>query len=108
MQIDPKESGHLDGFVTSDSSVKANPPEKDTIPSPVTGILIELKSDDAVRYTTSGRDGRFVFDGLADDSYKLTGYTAEYPDPQQLVAGPDELKIKPKACSRHVVLVRPG
>jgi hypothetical protein len=67
-----------------------------------------LKSDDAVRYATSNRDGRFVFDGLADDSYELTGYGAEYPDPRQLVAGPDELKIKPKACSRYALLARPG
>jgi hypothetical protein len=108
LQIDAKESGHLDGFVTSDSAVKANPPKSDTIPAPAAGILIELKSDDAVRYTTSGRDGRFVFDGLADDSYKLTGYTTDYPDPQHVVAGPDKLKIKPKACSRHVLLARPG
>jgi hypothetical protein len=108
LQINPKESGHLDGFVTSDSAARANPPESDTIPSPVGGILIELKSDEVTRFATSGKDGRFVFDGLADDSYKLTGYTTEYPDPRQLVAGPDELKIKPKACSRHVLLARPG
>jgi hypothetical protein len=108
VQIDPKESGHLDGFVTSDSAVKARPLEGDAIPSPVGGVLIELRSDDAIRYATSGRDGRFVFDGLADDSYKLTGYSAEYPDPQHLVAGPDELKIKPKGCSRSVLLARPG
>jgi hypothetical protein len=67
--------------VTSDSAVKASPPASDTIPSPAGGILIELKSDDVVRYATSGRDGRFVFDGLADDSYKLTGYATEYPNP---------------------------
>jgi hypothetical protein len=108
LQIDKKESGHLDGFVTSDYAARANPPETDTIPAPVAGILIELKSGDTIRYTTSGRDGRFVFDGLADDSYKLTGFTTEYPDPQHAVAGPDELKIKPKACSRHVLLARPG
>ncbi len=108
LQIDAKRSGHLDGFVTSDSAVRASPPEGNTIPSPVAGILIELRSDEAVRYATSGRDGRFVFDGLATDSYKLTGYTAEYPDPQTLVAGPDELKIKPKGCSRYVLLARPG
>jgi hypothetical protein len=108
LQIDPKESGHLDGFVTSDSAVKANPPESDIIPSPVGGTLIELKSDEVTRYATSGKDGRFVFDGLADDRYKLTGYTTEYPDPQQLVAGPDELKIKPKACARSVLLFRHG
>jgi hypothetical protein len=108
LQIDKKQSGHLDGFVTSDSTVKANPPLSDTIPSPVGGILIELKSDEATRYATSGKDGRFVFDGLADDSYKLTGYNTEFPDPQQLVAGPDEVKINLKACSRHVMLARPG
>jgi hypothetical protein len=108
LKDDPKESGRLDGFVTSDSAIHANPPQSDTIPSPVAGVLIELKSDDATRYTTSGKDGRFVFDGLADDGYKLTGYTAEYPDPQHVVAGPDELKVKPKACTRHVLLARPG
>ena len=107
LQADKKESGHLDGFVTSDPAVKAYPPQSDTIPSPAAGILVELKSDDAIRYTTSNRDGRFVFDGLADDSYKLTGYTTEYPDPQHVIAGPDELKIKPKACSRYVLLARP-
>ena len=108
VQIDPKKSGHLDGFVTSDSAVKASPPESDRIPSPVAGILIELTFDDEVRYATSNHEGRFVFDGLADDSYKLAGYRSEYPDPTQLVAGPDELKIKPKACSRHMLLARPG
>jgi hypothetical protein len=108
VQINAKESGHLDGFVTSDPAVKANPPESDTIPSPVGGILIELKSDEVTRYATSGKDGRFVFDGLSGDGYKATGYATEYPDPQHVVAGPDELKIKPKACSRHVLLARPG
>jgi hypothetical protein len=108
VQMDPKKSGHLDGFVTSDSTAKANPPESDTIASPVAGLLMELKSGDAVRYATSGREGRFVFDGLADDSYTLTGYSAEYPDPRTLVAGPDEVKIKPKACSRYILLIRPG
>jgi hypothetical protein len=108
VQIDPKKSGHLDGFVTSDFAARARPAESDTIASPVGRVLIELKSGDMVRYATSGRDGRFVFDGLADDSYKLTGYTTEYPDPQHLVAGPDELKIKVKGCSRYVLLTRPG
>src|SRR5580698_3119720 len=108
LQIDERESGHLDGFVTSDTAVKANPPQSDTIPSPVAGILIELESDDAIRYTTSGRDGRFVFDGLADNSYKLTGYATENPDPRHVVAGPDELKVKPTAFARHVLLARPG
>jgi hypothetical protein len=108
LQADPKESSHLDGFVTSDSAVHANPPESDTMPSPVGGILIELKSDDAIRYTTSAKDGRFTFDGLAGDDYQLTGYTTEDPDPAHITTGPDALKIKAKACSRHVLLVRPG
>jgi hypothetical protein len=108
LQIDEKESGHLDGFVTSDPAVKANPPESDTISSPVGGILIELRSDEVTRYATSGKDGRFVFDGLEDDSYKLTGYTTDYPDTEHIVASTEELKIKPKACSRHVLLARPG
>lgn len=102
----PKEAGHLDGFVTSDSRAQANPPPGDTIPSPIGDILIELESDGAIRYTTADRDGKFVFDGLADDKYKITGYAAPYPDTRRIVAGPDELRIKPKACSRHVLLFR--
>jgi hypothetical protein len=108
LQADPKESSHLDGFVTSDSAVHANPPESDTMPSPVGGILVELKSDDAIRYATSGKDGRFTFDGLLGDNYQVTGYTTEDPDPRHIAAGPDEFKIKAKACSRHVLLVRNG
>ncbi len=38
----------------------------------------------------------------------VTATTTPYRDPQQLVAGPDELTIKPKACSRYVLLARPG
>jgi len=106
-KIDPKESGHLDGFVTSDPAVQANPTQSDTIPLPVAGILIELKSDEAARYATSGRDGRFVFDGLAEDSYQLSGFASDYPDPGRIVAGPVELKIKAKTCARRVLLVRP-
>ncbi len=103
----PNESSHIDGFVTSDPSVHANPPEGDRIRDPVPGALIELKSDDAIRYATSDSQGRFLFDGLAGDSYRLVAYSAERPDPRQIMAGPEELTIKPKACARYVVLAQP-
>ncbi len=104
---DPEESGHLDGFVTSNPSARANPPEGDGIRDPVAGALIELKSDDLVRYATSDRQGRFAFDGLSANSYRIVGYRAEYPDPNQVAFGPEQLSIKAKACVRFIVLDQP-
>jgi hypothetical protein len=107
LKDNPAESTHLDGFVTSDPAVRANPPETDSIPSPVAGVLVELKSQDGSRYTTSSRDGRFTFDGLAASVYELRAYGAEGPDPQRLVGGPEEFKVAPRSCARHVLLARP-
>jgi hypothetical protein len=70
--------------------------------------LVELKSDEATRYTTSSKDGRFIFDGLADGIYKVTGFTSESPDPKNVVTGPEDLKVKARGCTRRVLLVRPG
>ena len=107
LKADPGESGRLDGFVTSDASARANPPDGGRIPGPVTGALIELKSDDASRYATSDNEGRFVFDGLSGGSYRIAAYSAEYPDPNQVVAAAREVTIMPKACARYVVLAQP-
>jgi hypothetical protein len=103
----PKEAGRIDGFVTTDLAASANPPEGDRIPSPVAGALIELKSDDSVRYAASDDQGRFVFDGLRNGSYRIAAYTTEYPSPDHMVASPRELTIMPKTCARPVVLAHP-
>lgn len=105
---DPKASAHLGGFVTSDPAVYSAPFETDNIASPVAGILIELKSDSTVRYTTSGPDGRFVFEGLSNDTYTLSGYSTEYPDPRYVVAGPSTMKLSTEQCNVALLLARPA
>lgn len=108
LKADPDRSGHLDGLVTSDPAARANPPEGNRIPSPVSGLLVELKSDDAVRYAVSNNEGRFVFDGLAAASYRIAGYRSDGPDPDQIAAGPEEFRLNPKVCVRRVMLAQPG
>ncbi len=92
--------------MTSDPGTRANPPETDQILSPQKGILIELKSNDGLRYTTSDPEGRFTFDGLPKGRYEIRGYKSESPDPAALVAGPDEITVDPKVCRCYVALAR--
>jgi hypothetical protein len=106
-KLNPKSAGRLEGFVTTDRVASANPPREDSIPSPAGGILVELQSNDGARYTTSAADGRFTFDGLSENDYQISGYATPYPDTEHVVAGPDNVKIKLKACGKHVLLARP-
>lgn len=107
VKTNPEESTHLDGFVTTDRAASANPPEGDRIPEPLAGALVELKSEDALRYATSNNEGRFVFDGLAGGSYRIAAYASETPSPNRVMATPRELTIAPKTCARYVVLAQP-
>ncbi len=56
----------LEGFVTSDAEQLNQDPfhYSATIPSPVPGMVIELKSGGGSRYTSTDPGGRFVFGGL--------------------------------------------
>jgi hypothetical protein len=104
------QSARLEGFVTSDEFYqrdldRAHDPEKVKLPAP--GVILELNSGQGRRYTESGRDGRFVFDGLAGGEYSISVFDAGYPDVVKLLAGPARVEVEKKGCASQILLV-PG
>jgi len=102
------ESARLEGFVTSDEFYqrdldRAHDPEK--IKSPAPGVVLELNSGQGRRYTQSGRDGRFVFDGLAGGEYRVSVFDAGYPEQVKLLAGPARVQVEKKGCASQILLV---
>src|SRR5664280_1559112 len=102
------ESARLEGFVTSDEFYQrdmdnAHDPEKVKLPAP--GVVLELNSGHGRRYTQSGGDGRFVFDGLAGGEYSISVFDAGYPDPVKLLAGPTRVQVEKKGCASQMLLV---
>ena len=102
------ESARLEGFATSDEFYlrdldKAHDPEKVKLPAP--GVILELNSGQARRYTQSDRDGRFVFDGLAGGEYIVSVFDAGYPEQVKLLAGPARVEVEKKGCASQILLV---
>jgi hypothetical protein len=105
------ESARLEGFVTSYEFYlrdldKAHDPEKVKLPAP--GVILELNSGPARRYTQSDRDGRFVFDGLAGGEYTVSVFDAGYPEQVKLLAGPARVQVEKKGCASQMLLVPKG
>jgi hypothetical protein len=101
-------SARFEGFVTSDEFYqrdldKAHDPEKVKLPAP--GVILELNSGQARRYTQSDRDGRFVFDGLAGGEYIVSVFDAGYPEQVKLLAGPARVEVEKKGCASQILLV---
>jgi hypothetical protein len=102
----PEQSARLEGFATTDRLSPLNFDylhDPETIPSPVAGVIVELKSDHLKRYAQSERSGRFLFDGLPEGDYQVSAFASGYPLKAQLLAGPTALHIKAKSCTRQIL-----
>jgi hypothetical protein len=105
---DPKQSARLVGFATSEARSQSDfdpSHEPENIRSPVPDALIELRSDDLVRYTQSDKSGRFLFDGLPKGDYRVSAFAAGYPMYVQLLADPTKIQIKEKSCAHQILLL---
>lgn len=104
------ESARLEGFVTSDLLyLKTWSPAhySDRIFAPVPGVVVQLKGADRTRYAEVDERGRYVFDGLPEGLYTLSGFAGGYPEIKKEVIAPREVRVGKKACVTEV-LVRPG
>jgi hypothetical protein len=104
----PEASSRLEGFAASDrkSQLSIDPMrEPAVIGSPVTGVILQRKSDKMTRYVESKNTGGFLFDGLPEGNYELSVFASGYPKTDQLLAGPRRLHIKEKSCARQIFVL---
>ena len=105
---DQPASAEVEGFATTDELYRMTFDrlhDPQTMKSPVSGAIIELQSAHLTRFTETGRNGRFVFDGVPEGDYKLSAYAAGYPVDPNLLAGPQAFHVQSKSCSLQVLLL---
>ena len=105
---DQPAASRLEGFATTDELYRLtfdrlHDPE--SMKSPVPGAVIELQAAHLTRFTETGRNGRFVFDGIPEGDYKLSAYSAGYPIDPNLLAGPQPFHVEEKSCSLEILLL---
>jgi hypothetical protein len=96
------DSARLDGFATTNQFHQLDAAHAQ---APVGGAVVELKSAHGSRFTETGADGKFVFDGLAAGEYTVAAYAAGYPKIVQSLAGPQRVRIEAKACAAATLLI---
>jgi hypothetical protein len=101
------ESTRLEGFVTSqiDQMIPYRFHYSGTIKSPVSDVVIELKSAHGARYTEPDPNGRFVFDGLAEGDYRVSAFEAGFPARVKTLSGPKRIHIQAGTCAVTTLLV---
>lgn len=106
----PEASSRLEGFATSGRNSQLAMDlmhEPAAIGSPVSKLIIQLKSDRFTHYAESDSGGRFLFDALAARTCQLSAFAAGFPKTNLLIAGPRRLNIKEKSCCVRQVFVIP-
>jgi hypothetical protein len=101
-----KMSSRLEGFVTSERK-QERPTRVDAVEAPAAGLVVGITWDGGTRYTRSGADGRFVFDGLATGSYQVSVYDAAFPRVTTALAGPEKVEVSEKGCAAGFLVVPP-
>jgi hypothetical protein len=96
------DSARLDGFATSNELHQMDAAQTQ---APVAGILVELKSEHGSRFTETGVNGKFVFDGLEAGEYSVAAYGPGYPKTSTLLAGPQHVHIDAKGCAAATLLI---
>lgn len=104
---DPK-GARLEGYASFDPSNQMDPNrlgERGSIKAPAAGVIVELKSKDSSRYAESGPDGKFLFDRLPKETYRLSAYEDSFPLTTQVLAGPDTFLIAAGACAHRLLVI---
>jgi hypothetical protein len=102
-----EESSRLEGFATTDShTILDYGSLPDTIASPATGVVVELRSNGLIRYTESSSSGRYLFDGLPEGDYRLSAFSADYPQSLRQLAGPYSLHLEENDCAQRLLVVK--
>jgi len=105
---DNDEAGRVEGLVTSDPLYQRDLDrmhDQQSITAPASEAVVELLSKSAARYTTTDGGGHFVFDGLAEGTYKVSVYEKGFPGTVKKLAGPQDVEVEEKGCANTVLVV---
>jgi hypothetical protein len=107
LQNGGSESTRLEGFVTSDIGQFNQDRFHYTgkIGSPVSDVVVELKSPRTFRYTETSPNGRFIFDGLTAGDYQLSVLDLGDRRKMQALSGPTQVHVTAGACPSLNLLV---
>ena len=98
----------LEGFASFDPSNQMDPNrlgERGAIKAPAAGVIVELKSGGLSRYAESEPNGRFLFDRLPADTYKLSAYDPSFPLTTQPLTGPETFRIAVGSCAHRLLVI---
>lgn len=101
-------STRLEGFVSTKFADQNLPRYEDRVSAPSPGGLIELDDGATQRYTRSGSDGRFVFDGLKAGDYRLSLLAPGYPRAPRTVILSRPFHAAANACVRQIFVSPAG
>jgi len=105
------DAARLEGFVTGDLLYQRERDlahYSDRIGAPAAGLTVRLRGADRTRYAETDERGRFVFDGLPEGAYTITGFAAGYPAVQKAVTEAKEVRVEKKACASEVLIAPKG
>jgi Carboxypeptidase regulatory-like domain len=97
-----EDSARLDGFATTNQFHQL---DTEHVEAPVAGLVVELKSSAGSRFTDTGVDGKFVFDGLSAGDYTVAAYAVGYPKTVQQLAAPQRIHLEAKGCAAATLLI---
>jgi hypothetical protein len=105
----PDAASRLEGYTTSERRYRVDfdPAHPERIKSPVGDLIIELQGGGLTRFVEADRNGRFVFDGLAQGDYNLSAFGRGYPADQRVLAGPQAFRMPERSCALQVLVVPP-
>lgn len=101
-------TARLEGFVTSEirQLLQDRFHYKERIGSPVSDVVIELKSSNGTRNIQPDEGGRFVFDGLPAGGYEVSVFDDRgFPERVEQLAGPKHIRVAKGECAITTLLV---
>jgi hypothetical protein len=100
----PETSSRIEGFVSTDVADAFIGWSAGALRAPVGGATVLLSGEDLNIYTTSGPDGRYIFDGLPEGKYQLSVFAKGFPEVFRVVSGPRAVKMEEKSCGREIMI----
>jgi hypothetical protein len=98
-------STRLEGFVTSDNKARIDAEadrDMTAIASPVSDVVIELKSAALTLHTRTDPGGHFVFDGLDRGDYSVDVFDSRYPLLVKQLGFTQRFHAEARSCVRRI------